>query len=504
MTTTQSTGDAYGEEILERYGYRQEFERELKHFASFAVGFSFISVTTGIFTTYGAMLGWSGPLGIWTWPLVILGQLLVALVYAALASRIPIAGYSYQWISRLANPKVGWFLGWLSFMFLTIVVVSVDYALASVVLPALLGYEATANAIWLVTGLVILVQALLIMFSTHLSTLINNTAVATEVIEIAGLTLLLLVVGAARGLLHGGNLFSMGDVPAAGYASLSSLRHVAPLQLAFLLGAYTIVGFESAANLAEETHEPHRVVPRAMWSSVLLSGILGMVFLIALNLAAGNVSDLAKSPTPVADVVERVLGTVVGDIFLVFVAFSIFACGLVIFITGTRLVWAMARDDRFPAHQILRKVDRRTGTPLEATVFLFVLIELLLAIFAHRSDALVKLFTAATLLPCMIYLATVIIYAATKHKLPEEHGFSLGGFEGLVIGLAILWLLFELSIFRDVSFSDAWKYTVVMLAIGAVYFVYLRVRHPHTLASTEFRSARELPGDLSGRMETGE
>ena len=48
------------EEELQRFGYRQEFRRELKRFTSFAVVFSFISVTTGIFTTYGSLLNWGG------------------------------------------------------------------------------------------------------------------------------------------------------------------------------------------------------------------------------------------------------------------------------------------------------------------------------------------------------------------------------------------------------------------------------------------------------------
>jgi len=122
--TMSVTGNRQGEEAeqtLLNYGYRQEFRRELKRFASFAVGFSFISITTGIFSTYGGVLNWGGPLGIWTWPFVVVGQLFVAFVFAALASRMPLAGYSYQWVSRLVNPKVGWLVGWVSFMFLTIV-----------------------------------------------------------------------------------------------------------------------------------------------------------------------------------------------------------------------------------------------------------------------------------------------------------------------------------------------------------------------------------------------
>src|SRR5947209_18526249 len=222
--------------------------------------------------------------------------------------------------------------------------------------------------------------------------------------------------------------------------------------LAFLLGAFTIVGFEAAANLAEETQDAHRVVPTAMWFSLLLTVILGFAFLVALNLASGNIAALTTSSTPVADIVTGTLGNVVGKVFLVLVTFFIFACGLVIFITVTRLVWAMPRDQRFPGYQ----VNNRTGTPVAATLLSGILIEVVLAAFAgwgiftnptnaaSQTTTLFSLFSAATLLPAIIYLATVILYIFARRKLPETHGFSLGAFEWPIIILALVWLLFEL------------------------------------------------------------
>src|SRR5260221_1515215 len=143
MSLADNPQSGFAEEALQKYGYRQEFRREIKRFASFAVGFSFISITTGIFTTYGAVLNWGGPLGIWTWPLVIIGQVFVSLVFAALASRIPLAGYTYQWTSRLANPKVGWLIGWVSFIFLVVDVAAGDYAPAPTIPPTVPGSPAT-------------------------------------------------------------------------------------------------------------------------------------------------------------------------------------------------------------------------------------------------------------------------------------------------------------------------------------------------------------------------
>jgi amino acid transporter len=340
---------------------------------------------------------------------VIIGQLFVSLVFATLASRMPLAGYSYQWVSRLANPKVGWLIGWISFIFLIVDVVAVDYAVSATVLPSLFKYTETPQNAWLATTIVIVVQMLLIMFSTIWSTRINNVAVGTEIVGIVGLTLLLVIVGAVRGMLQPGHLFSMGSAPSPWFG-FGTLTTDSPFMLSFLLGAFTIVGFEAAANLAEETQDAHRTVPAAMWFSVLLSGVVGFAFLIALNLASQDIAALTASATPVADIVTQMLGTVVGDIFLVFVTFSIFACGLVIFITVTRLTWAMSRDERFPGYAMFRRVGRQTSTPIAATLFCGILIVVVLAVFAllgilvpSQSNTLTNLFSAATLLPAIIY-----------------------------------------------------------------------------------------------------
>src|SRR6516225_2385585 len=329
---------------LDRYGYRQQFVRSLRHFESFAVAFSFISITTGIFTTYSFAITTAGTRSIWTWLIVVAGQSLVALVYGALSVRVPLSGYSYQWASRLANPHVGWWFGWMSFAFLTIVTVSVDYGLVQVAFQPLIGQTYTPTSAALETLVVLALQAALIITSTHVTTRLNNAAVATELIGIIGLTLLLIVVAAIRGLGHWSNLTSTGTVPAIGYYAW-----LGPFMLATLLGAYTIVGFESASNLAEETHEPHRVIPKAMLRAVLVSGVVGFAFLIAL--AYTTYKAAYASTAPVALIVHDVLGGFVQKIFLIFVCVSIFACGLIIMVTNGRLIYSMARDRRLPGHQ---------------------------------------------------------------------------------------------------------------------------------------------------------
>src|SRR6201985_2902106 len=99
------------EAVLERAGYKPELRRSLRFFSMFAIAFSIISITTGIFLNYGFGLSYWGPAAIWTWPIVAGGNMMVALVVAALGTPIPLAGYAYQWSARLVNPTYGWFLG---------------------------------------------------------------------------------------------------------------------------------------------------------------------------------------------------------------------------------------------------------------------------------------------------------------------------------------------------------------------------------------------------------
>ncbi|KMO77797.1 Putrescine importer PuuP [Mycolicibacterium obuense] len=462
---------------LAQFGYTQSLERRTGRFASFAVAFAFVSIATGIFTTYGAVLNSSGPVGIWTWPIAVIGQLAVAFVLGALASRIPVTGYHYQWMSRLANPILGWIIGWISFTFLAIVVVAVDYTIASTILPVLLNYESTATIAWVMTAGVLVLQAALVALSTPWAERVNNGLVTLELIGMALLTVLLLVVAAVRGDMDVSNLFSKGAVASEGFWSFGDWTSAGPWMLGFLLGAFTIVGFESAANLAEETHDPERVVPRAMCNAVLASGVLGFVFLIAVTLAAGDPVALAESGTPIADVIKTTLGSVVATLLLLMVVLAIFACGLVIMITGVRLTWAMSRDRRFPGWQQWNQISPRFHTPFKATLLYFALAQLILAIFAHSETALFTLFSAATLLPAVMYASTVVLYLVKRSSLPVNGKFDLGKWEIPILVVAVVWLAFELALFRDASFKQAWAYVLAMVAIGAAYLIYLLVRH---------------------------
>src|SRR5881396_2724000 len=122
---------------LARFGYKQELRRTLGVFSSFAVAFSYISPSTGIFTLFALGLSFIGGVFFWTWPIVAAGQFIVALNFAELSSHYPLAGSVFQWTKYLAGRSYAWFTGWIYFFAGVLTVTSVCATLPLALIPML-------------------------------------------------------------------------------------------------------------------------------------------------------------------------------------------------------------------------------------------------------------------------------------------------------------------------------------------------------------------------------
>ena len=131
-------GSLADDQINQSFGYKQELRRALKLFSLYAVAFSIISITTGISLNYAAAIGALGPASIWLWIVASLGQLLIALVVAELGTRIPLAGYSYQWGARLVNTAYGWFTGFIGLAYLSVGAAAINFLVVAPLVATLL------------------------------------------------------------------------------------------------------------------------------------------------------------------------------------------------------------------------------------------------------------------------------------------------------------------------------------------------------------------------------
>jgi amino acid transporter len=465
------------DELCEDCGYEPELKRTLGSFQVFAVSFAFISVAVGIFGTYDDVLQSAGPVGIWLWPIVGIGQTLIALVIAQFAARIPLNGSSYQWASRLANPKIGWFFGWLGFCYLALGVVACDDALANTALMPLLGIAPNENTARVLTLVVLVLQAVLVTASTRLVGLITSGAVGLEVIIVIALTVALAIAVVITG--HGSvsNLTSRGI--AAGAPDYFAIG--GGLMAATIMGIATLVGFDSAANMAEEAKNPFRSVPRAIVGSVVAASLLGMAFVIVLTIAINDIARASATNSPVALILRDQLGPVVERILLVGIVFAFFGAGLVTLATCSRMVFAMSRDARFPAHKLMRRVSPRTNTPIPATI-LIALIGVVLML-ALRGNALLQLLTVGGILGAGLYGAILVLYLVVRKRLGrQEDAFDLGHFEMPVAIGALVWS--AVVVFMLVSPPAALVSVLISIGLvlgGGVYWAYLMITKPEVL-----------------------
>lgn len=468
-STSPAAPQETADEFCSDCGYEPKLKRSLGGFQVFAISFAFISVAVGIFGTYDEVLVNAGPVGIWLWIIAMIGQTLVALVYAQFAARIPLSGSGYQWASRLANPKVGWVFGWLAAWNLAIGVVAIDNALASQALMPLLGLPDNEGTARMITLIVIPCQAVIAILSTRIVGLINTAAVAFELILVLVLGAALVIAVALTGRGSLANLTSRGLAEGdPNYFGIGG-----GLMLAMIMGLATLQGFDAAANMAEEAKDPFRSVPRAMVGSVVAAGVLGLLFVISLTVSIDDMERVTRSGSPVAVIMRDQLGPFVESALLVGIVLAFFGGGLVTMVACSRIVFAMARDGRFPASRLMRRINPHTRTPIPATILILVVGVVLMAVLPGA--ALLELILATAILPALLYGMTVVLFLVVRKRFDRREGaFDLGRFELPVAITALVWM--AVVLFVLIAPSDSQVPVVIvagLIVTGGFYFAYL-------------------------------
>ncbi|MDT7607375.1 MAG: hypothetical protein QOI50_5574 [Pseudonocardiales bacterium] len=433
---------------LQTFGYDQQLERKVGTFASFAVGFSFVSILTTVFQLFGLGYGFGGTAFFWTWPAVFAGQLLVALCFSELAARYPISGAIYQWSRRLGGAVVGWFAGWTMIIAQIVTLAAAAIAL-QVVLPvvwtgfqvigtdpALDSVSGASNAVLL--GVVLLaVTTVLNAASIRITAIASSVGVVCELVGVA-LVVVLLFVHAERGpavLLHATNLDS-------------TTGYFVPLLMSSLMAAYVLVGFDSAGELSEETHNPRRTAPRTILRAVAASGLGGALLIVAALMAAPSLTDGKLATEGLPYVLTSRLGTVPGKLLLLDVAVAVFVCTLAIQTSASRMIFSMARDRVLPFSAQLAKVSGRTGTPVVPTIVSGVLAAALLAVNIGNPALFLALTSVCIMLMYLAYLMVTVpmLVQRLRGRLAtgelDETGrplFSMGRWGTLVNAVAVLY-----------------------------------------------------------------
>jgi amino acid transporter len=420
---------------LNAFGYAQSLRRTLGPYGSFAIAFSMVSITTAIFFLLPSLFGTAGAAGVWLWIPCAAGVFLIVLVYAHLAARVPITGFAYQWNSRLINPHYGWFTGYTALLAFIAGTAATAVALASVFASDIWA-SPTHGDIVLFATVAMAVAALINIISIKAVSAVNNTGVF---FEITG------SVVAAALLFFGAIFFFRHD---AGFSILTSTQRTSGgalwygFVLAALLPLYCFIGWEGAADLAEETRDPRSVTPfamiRANYVSVAASLFMIIGFLIAIPHGAANA--LGQPENPLVYIFQSHFGAAAADVLQVVVFLAIFSCVLANMVVATRLTFALSRDKMLPASALLGRVATRTRTPVASIVVVAVIG---IAINMLSAGVAANVVSICSVAYYFVYALTVggAIYAHVKRRIPAHRGgdFSLGRWFPVVAAAALVY-----------------------------------------------------------------
>jgi amino acid transporter len=305
------------------------------------------TIGAGIYVLVGAAAGRAGLYAPAAFVLAAIGTAPAAASYAELAGRYPVSAGEAAYVRAGFNSRtMSLITGWL-------VIISGTVASATVAIGCA-GYIRTFFDIpmpVLITGVIIcmgLAAAWGILESVLLAALFT-------LVEAGGLIAL---VGAGFVMTPEIVARLPETIPTSG--DLSVWSGVAG---AGLLAVFAFIGFEDMVNVAEETKNPGRTMP---WAIFLTLGITALLYVLVTSVAVLTVppEELARSRAPLSMVYERLTNTpatVIGGIAV----FATLNTILVQIIMASRVVYGMADQGTMPA--IFNRVSPVTRTPLHAT-----------------------------------------------------------------------------------------------------------------------------------------
>src|SRR6516225_1291489 len=318
-----------------------------------------IPLVVGVISASGKGGGVAAPLSVL---LAAIGVFGLGWVVSSYAKEIHAAGSLYDYVTRGLGARVGTAAGWLYSGGVTVLLVGLLLLIGGY-LQSTIAAEFKVNPLpaWAWTLIVIALIAAALYFGVRISV---RSQLVLALISIIVVTVFFIFVIVKLGSANSIKPFKPSS-SADGWAGIF---------FGVLYGVLLFVGFETAANLAEETPKPDRHIPTAVMTT---AGIATVFFILAAYVEVAGFHYSLKTLTAAASAPLFALGapksaggyggTWIDRLLELVVLFDMLAVAIGCAVSASRGIFAMARDRRLPAP--LAKTSARNGAPLGAAAF---------------------------------------------------------------------------------------------------------------------------------------
>lgn len=442
-----------------------KLHRSMSVWNSFTLGFAVVSPVVGLYAIISVQTVVTG--GGWFAALAtcLVMQLLVATVYAELSSQFPIAGGAYKWARQLGGVTAGQYAG-VIYVSSTVAMLTTTAYTGGIWLSMFFGSMGEAGHELVMWGAVFLLLCTFInVVHVSIFKLFVMLGVYAEVVGSVGVALLLFLFFRQHSFFELFQHLGTGTAPSETAAFFAALA----------IAGWAFIGFDACSTIAEETHEPRRMVPRAVFFSLCVVGSVVLFNSAALTLAFDREMLLGASVTsdPITPVITSSFGDWAEKPFLGIVMVAFLACGASVVKYTSRIVYSMAREGNMPAVLSNLGPDR---TPRNAVLCTVSLASLGL-LFGLNDGAVATVIAFGTGgLYAMFSMTTGVgLYARLTGRWDPALGELKLGRWGLAINtVAFVWSVFE---FINIAWPRAyavapnapwWQLWAVPLVLGSI------------------------------------
>lgn len=442
---------------------------------SFTLGFAVVSPVVGLYAIIGVQTevtggGWFAALAI-----CLAMQLLVATVYAELSSQFPIAGGAYKWSRQLGGVIAGQYAG-VIYVSSTIAMLTTTAYTGGIWLGTFWGSAVGSGVMMVFWGAVFLLICMFLNLA-HVNVFKSIIAlgVYAEIIGSFGIALLLFFFFRQHSFSELFQHMGTGTAP----------TEMAAFMTALAIAGWAFIGFDACSTTAEETHQPKRMVPRAIFLALSAVGAVVLFNSAALILAFDHdaLVNASKTSDPVTPLIASGFGDWIEKPFAAIVMIAFLACGASVVKYTSRIVYSMAREGNMPA--MLSNVTAGK-TPRNAILFTVTLAGLgLLFGLNDGAVATVIAFGTGGLYAMFAMTTGVGLFARLTGRWDPALGELKLGAWGLVINVAaFVWSVFELiniawprtyAVSVDAPWWQLWAIPIVLGIILGVTTVYILI-----------------------------
>jgi basic amino acid/polyamine antiporter, APA family len=453
----------------------------------FGVG---VVIGTGIFVLTGKAAGvQAGPAIALSFVFAAVACALAALCYAEFASTVPVAGSAYTFSYASLGEVAAWIIGWDLILELALgastVAVGWSTYFADVMKQAGITIPAFAygNGHNLVAAGIVLILTGVICLGIKVSSRVNFVMVSIKV------SVVLFVIIAGLFYIKTANYHPFippaGSAPAAGAVSVPSLLQ----DLGFAPGSFGVtgiftgaalvffafIGFDIVATAAEETKNPQRDMPIGILASLAICTTL----YVAVSLVITGMVKYTeiKIDAPLAEAFRSVGKPGFATIISIGALIGLTTVMMIMILGQSRVFFAMSRDRLLPGY--FAKVNKRTGTPLRATLTTGVVVAVI-STFIPLAE-LAELVNIGTLFAFVLVAFGVLVLRRKRPELARPFRCPWVPVVPILAMLASLYLMLNLP-------AATWVRFVVWMVIGLVIYVFYGARHSRLATDPNYSS----------------